>query len=161
MSSITKHFNRTLFLSVLLIAVSQFNYGFDNQAFAQTQAMDSFDRQFGEYDASTGTYALSTQFESLLNGIPFLGFAVGMDITEQLRESGRTGSLTLPILGLIIGSLVSARYGRRMTMFCMSVYALISATVVITSKTRGQILAGRTLNCAYTDIANRRLSTSG
>lgn len=49
--------------------------------------------------------------------------------------------------GLIIGSLISARYGRRMTMFCMSVYALISATIVITSKTSAQILAGRTLNC--------------
>lgn len=80
MSSITKHFNRTLFLSVLLIAVSQFNYGFDNQSFAQTQAMDAFDRQFGTYDASTGTYSLSTSFESLLNGIPFIGFAVGMAI---------------------------------------------------------------------------------
>lgn len=76
--AITQHFNRTLFLSVVLIAVSQFNYGFDNQAFAQTQAMDAFDQQFGEYDASTGTYALPTQFQSLLNGVPFVGFAVGM-----------------------------------------------------------------------------------
>lgn len=76
--AITQHFNRTLFLSVVLIAVSQFNYGFDNQAFAQTQAMDAFDKQFGEYDASIGTYALPTQFESLLNGVPFVGFAVGM-----------------------------------------------------------------------------------
>lgn len=76
--AITQHFNRTLFLSVVLIAVSQFNYGFDNQAFAQTQAMDAFDKQFGEYDAATGAYALPTQFESLLNGVPFVGFAVGM-----------------------------------------------------------------------------------
>lgn len=84
MSSITKHFNRTLFLSVLLIAVSQFNYGFDNQSFAQTQAMDAFDKQFGTYDASTGTYSLSTSFASLLNGIPFIGFAVGTAIELQL-----------------------------------------------------------------------------
>lgn len=75
--AIFKHFNRTLFLSVLLISVSQFNYGFDNQAFAQTQAMDAFDKQFGEYNAATGKYALSTQFTSLLNGIPFIGFAIG------------------------------------------------------------------------------------
>lgn len=49
--------------------------------------------------------------------------------------------------GLMIGSFISAKYGRRMTMFCMSVYALVSATVVVTSTTRSQILAGRTLNC--------------
>lgn len=108
-----------------LIAVSQFSYGFDNQAFAQSQAMDAFDRQFGEYNAAKGTWSLPTEFKSLLNGIPFIGFA----------------------FGLIIGSLISAKYGRRMTMFCMSIYALISATVVITSTTRAQILAGRTLNC--------------
>lgn len=53
--------------------------------------------------------------------------------------------------GLLIGSMVSAKYGRRMTMFCMSVYALISATVVITSKTKEQILVGRTLNCTHRD----------
>lgn len=34
-----------------------------------------------------------------------------------------------------------------MTMFAMSLYALVSATVVITASTRGHILAGRTLNC--------------
>lgn len=125
MLSISKHFNRRLFLSMALIAVSQFSYGFDNQAFAQSQAMDAFDRQFGEYNAAKGTWSLPTEFKSLLNGIPFIGFA----------------------FGLIIGSLISAKYGRRMTMFCMSIYALISATVVITSTTRAQILAGRTLNC--------------
>lgn len=34
-----------------------------------------------------------------------------------------------------------------MTMFAMSLYALVSATIVITASTRAQILAGRTLNC--------------
>lgn len=87
MSSITKHFNRTLFLSVLLIAVSQFNYAFENQAFAQTQAMDAFDRQFGEYDASSGTYAIPTSFLSLLNGIPFIGFAVGKNFHTEILQS--------------------------------------------------------------------------
>lgn len=77
MLSISKHFNRTLFLSIVLIAVSQFNYGFDNQSFAQTQAMDAFERQFGKYDAVKGTWSLPTTYESLLNSIPFLGFAVG------------------------------------------------------------------------------------
>ncbi|KUI54440.1 hypothetical protein VP1G_01725 [Cytospora mali] len=82
MLSIAKHFNKTLALSVLLIAISQFNYGFDNQAFAQTQAMLAFDEQFGEYDHKTGTYAIPTRWLSLMNGLPFIGFAVGMGILD-------------------------------------------------------------------------------
>lgn len=107
MLSISKHFNRTLALSVLLIAISQFNYGFDNQvdhqipvvplqpadwmnlsthtlkqAFAQTQAMEAFDTKFGEYDPVKGTYEIPTQWLSLMNGLPFIGLAVGMNIPD-------------------------------------------------------------------------------
>jgi MFS family permease len=125
MLSITKHFNRRLFLSVLLIAVSQFNYGFDNQAFAQTQAMDAFTEKFGTFNEAKGAYALEAYWLSLFNSTPYVGFAIG----------------------LVVGSMVSARWGRRMTMFTMSIYALISATIVITAQTRGHIMAGRILNC--------------
>ncbi|KAK3940477.1 sugar transporter [Diplogelasinospora grovesii] len=128
MMSITKHFNRRLFLSVLLIVVSQFNYGFDNQAFAQTQAMDAFARQFGTYNPNTQTYVLEPYWLSLFNSTPYVGFAIGL---------------------IIIGSMISARWGRRMAMFCMSIYALGSATVVVTSQTRGQIMAARILNYVY------------
>lgn len=127
MLSISKHFNGTLTLSVLLIAISQFNYGFDNQAFAQTQAMEAFDKQFGEYNPAKGAYAIPTKWLSLMNGLPFIGFAIG----------------------LLVGSIISSKYGRRMCMFTMSIYALVSATVVVTSTTRGQILAGRILNYIY------------
>jgi SP family sugar:H+ symporter-like MFS transporter len=123
--SITKHFNRRLFLSVLLIAVSQFGYGFDNQAFAQTQAMDAFTRQFGTLDAKTNKYVLQSYWLSLFNSCPYAGFAIG----------------------LYVGSLVSARWGRRMAMFSMSIYALVSATIVVTAQSSGQIMAGRILNC--------------
>jgi hypothetical protein len=75
--SIVKHFNRRLSLSVVLIAVSQFNYGFDNQAFAQTQAMNAFTEQFGDYNPKTEKYYLKTYWLSLFNSLPFIGFAVG------------------------------------------------------------------------------------
>jgi len=76
-SHITQHFNLTLALSCLLFAVSQFNYGFDNQAFATTQAMDAFDKQFGEYSSATKTWAIPAYFLSLLNSLNYIGFAVG------------------------------------------------------------------------------------
>ncbi|KAJ9154933.1 Hexose transporter HXT13 [Pleurostoma richardsiae] len=125
--SIVKHFNRRLSLSVVLIAVSQFNYGFDNQAFAQTQAMNAFTEQFGDYNPKTEKYYLKTYWLSLFNSLPFIGFAVG----------------------LVFGSMISARWGRRMAMFCMSLYALVSATIVVTAQTKGQIMVGRILNYVY------------
>lgn len=77
-SEIWKHFNAQLLLSCSLIAVSTFNYGFDNQAFATAQAMDAFTKKFGEYNPATKKYALETQWLSLFNSLPFLGFALGI-----------------------------------------------------------------------------------
>ncbi|KAI9928699.1 hypothetical protein MW887_001916 [Aspergillus wentii] len=89
--------------------------------------MAAYKRQFGVYNAKTHTWAIPTYWTSLLNSLNFIGFAVG----------------------LYLGSLISARYGRRMAMFCMSLWALMSATVLITSSTIEQVLAGRILNYAY------------
>jgi hypothetical protein len=77
LSRYTKHFNRRLTLSVILVAVSQFNYGFDNQAFATTQAMEAFNRQFGQCDAVTNKCDIPGNLLSLLNSLPYIGFAVG------------------------------------------------------------------------------------
>jgi MFS transporter, SP family, sugar:H+ symporter len=76
-SRYTRHFNRRLALSVTLIAVSQFNYGFDNQAFATTQAMEAFNRQFGKCSAETNKCDIPSYLLSLLNSLPYIGFAVG------------------------------------------------------------------------------------
>ncbi|KAJ5119510.1 hypothetical protein N7448_010179 [Penicillium atrosanguineum] len=127
MASITKHFNRTLALSCSLIALSQINYGFDNQAFSTTQSMTAFTEQFGDYDPETGKYAIPAYFLSLLDSLNYIGFAVG----------------------LIIGSLASQRYGRRMCMFSMSCFALVTATITVTSHSKSQILAARILNYVY------------
>jgi len=73
----SQYFNLRLTLACLLIAVSQFNYGFDNQAFATSQAMDSFIRQFGSYNAKTKKYYIETYWSSLFNSLPLVGFATG------------------------------------------------------------------------------------
>lgn len=72
-----RYFNRTLFLSVLLIAISTFNYGFDNQAFATTQAMDHFTRTFGDFDERSGKYVLDPDWLALFNSLNYIGFAAG------------------------------------------------------------------------------------
>jgi SP family sugar:H+ symporter-like MFS transporter len=70
-------FNTKLTLTVLLIAFSQFNFGFDQQGFATTQAMDAFDRQFGEYNAVKKVYMLDPVWLSFFNGFNYLGQAFG------------------------------------------------------------------------------------
>lgn len=73
-----RYFNRKLAFSIFVIAVSTFNYGFDNQAFATTQAMEAFTRRFGKYDESTGSYAIDSQWLALFNSLNYIGFAAGM-----------------------------------------------------------------------------------
>lgn len=124
---ILKHFNGTLAAAFTVIAVSTFNYGFDNAGYSTTQAMDAFQRQFGDQNPTTGKWKLPTGWLALFNSLNYIGFAAGV----------------------IIGSLVSARWGRRWCMFGMSAWAVIPATIAITSSTREQIMAARILNCKW------------
>lgn len=72
-----RHFTPRLALSVFLIAFSSFNYGFDNQGIATSQAMTAYKRQFGKYNPKTGKWAIEPYYLSLLNSLNFIGFAFG------------------------------------------------------------------------------------
>lgn len=122
-----KLFNRDLSFAVTLISVSTFNYGFDVQGYASTQAMDAFARQFGRWHEPTQRYRLEPYWLSLFNSLNYIGFAAGV----------------------IIGSMVMARWGRRWCMFAMSIFALGTATLGVTSFHREQIMAARVLNYIY------------
>lgn len=74
----TRYFNRNLATAVVLIAISTFNYGFDNQAFATTQAMNHFTKHFGgHYNEATGKYVLDSSWLALFNSLNYIGFAAG------------------------------------------------------------------------------------
>jgi len=77
-------FNRRLILTAALIAVSQFNFGFDQQGFASTQAMDAFAGQFGVWNTKKQTYVLPTVgYHSLTaSTIPHL-----VEVLESSNES--------------------------------------------------------------------------
>lgn len=44
---------------------------------------------------------------------------------------------------------MSSHFGRRATVFCMSIWAIICVPIIVTSKHRNQMLAGRCLNSIY------------
>lgn len=77
-STLRDSFNKTLTLTVLLIAISQFNFGFDQQGFAATQAMNAFDRQFGAWDPAEKIYVLPPSWLAQFNGLNYIGFGFGM-----------------------------------------------------------------------------------
>ncbi|KAF4441019.1 sugar transporter [Fusarium acutatum] len=124
---ILQHFNRHLAIAFAVIAVSTFNYGFDNAAYNNTQAMEAFQAQFGDWDAEKGKYAIPPSWLSLFNSLNYIGFGAGV----------------------IIGSLVSERWGRRWCMFVMSAWALVPAIMAVTSTSKHQIMATRILNYIY------------
>lgn len=70
-------FNKRLTLAILLITFSQFNFGFDQQGFAATQAMNSFAKQFGEWDPEKEEWFLPSVWLSWFNGFNYLGQAFG------------------------------------------------------------------------------------
>jgi MFS transporter, SP family, sugar:H+ symporter len=123
----TRAFNGRLLYCCGLIALSQVNFGMDQAAFNNTQAMSAFNRQFGHYDPARDTYVIETYFLSFLNSFTYIGF----------------------MFGLVTGSTISNRFGRRIAMVIMALWALVAASVLVTSKIREQMLVGRVLAYVY------------
>lgn len=145
-------FNKRLALTCILIAISTCNYGFDNQAFASTQAMDSFEKQFGVWDDKTQAYVLPPVWLSLFNSLNYIGFAAGMFRSSSMGIPRSPTNRSRLFSGVIFGSMLSSRIGRRWCIFLMSCYALVTATIGVTSTTREQIMAARVLNYVYVGI---------
>ena len=76
-SYFAQFFTRELALACGLVAISTFNYAFDQQGFNSTQAMDSFNRTFGYYKNDEDGWVLPTYYLSLLNSLVYIGFATG------------------------------------------------------------------------------------
>ena len=70
-------FNVRLTLTVLLIAFSQFNFGFEMNVFSGTQAMIYFEKQFGTWSPAQNKYILDPAWLALFNSLPYIGFATG------------------------------------------------------------------------------------
>lgn len=120
-------FNGRLLYSCALIALSQLNFGMDQSAFSNTQAMPAFKEMYGTYNKTTKAYDLDPVFLSLLNSVQFIGF----------------------VFGLVFGNLLSRRFGRRIAMFVMCWWAILSGIILLLSKTQTQIITGRTIAYVY------------
>ncbi|KAI6367396.1 hypothetical protein MCOR25_004932 [Pyricularia grisea] len=129
MSRIPNAFNCRLSLSVMLIAMSQVNFGLDLGIFSGSQAFPAFARDFGVFNPGLEPprHEVEPYFLSLLNSLPYVGF----------------------MLGVAQGSFVSARWGRRTTLQAMCVWAVVGATVCVTARSRVAVLVGRCIAYVY------------
>ncbi|KAG4437829.1 hypothetical protein IFR05_006675 [Cadophora sp. M221] len=122
-----RDFNLILVCSFALLFLCSFNYGFSDQAFASTQATNSFAKQFGDFKPKSKKYVLPALYLSLLNSL-------------------KAGT---QLVGVFVGSWISKRYGRRWCIFLMNIYALGTTAVTVSGTNRAQMLTGRSLHYVY------------
>lgn len=122
-----RSFNGQLAFAVALLMFSQVNYGMDLAAFSTTQAMDAFVQKFGVFDPVSKIYQIEPYFLSLLNSLTYIG----------------------QVAGVLLGGYISRRWGRRMSLYTMTFWAVLSAILLVTAQTKAQILIGRILNYVY------------
>ncbi|CAK7207997.1 hypothetical protein SEUCBS139899_010831, partial [Sporothrix eucalyptigena] len=92
-----------LILTTALLAISAFNYGFSDQAFASCQAMYPFVKQFGRFEKKTQTYVIDPLFKSLYNSLKSGAQAVAEMAPAQIRGSmGVLYWLTIKVGGLVV-----------------------------------------------------------
>ncbi|RAL03922.1 aldehyde dehydrogenase [Aspergillus ibericus CBS 121593] len=114
-------FTWNMLIAYMIIAISVFSYGFDDAVFSTIQTMDSFEKQFGTYDRSTGEYGFSTQHLAFLNSL----------------------GLPAKAAGTFLGWAIGEYYGRRACFIGMQLICIAGISTSYTATTFGQILAGR------------------
>ena len=126
-SQLIRSVNGQLAFAVALLMFSQVNYGMDLTAFSVTQAMNAFDKKFGVFNPVSKTYQIQPYFLSLLNSLTYVG----------------------QVAGVLLGGFISRRWGRRMSLYTMTFWGILSAILLVTAQTKEQMLIGRVLNYVY------------
>jgi MFS transporter, SP family, sugar:H+ symporter len=89
--------------------------------------MDPFEERFGVYNQKHEKYVIEPYFLSLLNSLTY----------------------ATQVIGVILGGFIGRKFGRRMSFWVMSFWAVLAATLVVTAKTKEQVLIGRIINYIY------------
>lgn len=95
----------SLFFFCGIYAMGSIFFGYDSSSFSGVQAFDPFVRQFGTYDAATGSYILSSLTTSLMNSLPLLGkFLSAAAIGSILERLGHKWTMVATCLVQIAGA---------------------------------------------------------
>ena len=124
---VTTNVNGRLAFAATIMMLSQINFGMDLVAFSNTQAMNAFNRKFGEFDPKLKRYAIQPHFLSLLNSLTYVG----------------------QVFGVLTGGWIVRHWGRRVSFWVMSFWAVVSAVLLVTAQQKEQVLVGRIVNYIY------------
>lgn len=124
---VTANVNGRLAFVATVLMLSQINFGIDLVVFSNTQAMTPFERRFGRYDPKHERYAIEPYFLSLLNSLTYAG----------------------QVFGVLTGGWVVRHYGRRVSFWVMSFWAIVAAILLVTAQRKEQVLVGRIVNYIY------------
>lgn len=95
----------SIFFFCGIYAMGSVFFGYDSSSFSGVQAMDPFVRQFGSYNAATGTYALSSLTKSLMNSLPLLGkFLSAAAVGSVIERLGHRWTMVATCLVQIAGA---------------------------------------------------------
>ncbi|KAK8112358.1 aldehyde dehydrogenase [Apiospora kogelbergensis] len=117
----TKHVSTNLVLATMVLMTSVFAYGFENSVLSTVQAMNAYERTFGEYNEKKKTYGFTVDHLAYLNAFPLVAYAIGVIIFSQIGE----------------------RFGRKAVFYSMNCICIIGVAICYAGRTYAWALAGR------------------
>lgn len=109
--------------SASYLACCALNYGYDVGTFSGVQAMQSFQREFGEYNPDTGLWALPGWLSSVMTATPFIGKAIVGFSSDAARR--RTRDADHFVQGCICCGWMAERWGRRVAILGLCIASVV------------------------------------
>ncbi|KAM9882665.1 hypothetical protein VD0002_g2037 [Verticillium dahliae] len=121
--NVSKHISSNLLMAIMVLCTSVLTFGFETSILSSIQAMDSFERRFGDINPVTGKYSMSANKLAYLNSFPLISYAIGVIVAAQISE----------------------RRGRHVILLIMNTICIGGVCLSLFAKNYGQSLGGRML----------------
>ncbi|OGM47220.1 putative hexose carrier protein [Aspergillus bombycis] len=131
MPSTTSKYTWTIFMVMIFGSLSSAGFGFDQAWWSAIMSLDQFLQTFGSYDEGQEKWVLSSRDQSIGTGMGYVGV----------------------ILGVICGTPLNERFGRKMTLYIQSVVVAVGVIIESTCTTSyAQFVVGRVCSTITTRL---------
>ncbi|GMF75385.1 unnamed protein product [Aspergillus oryzae] len=138
MSSATSNLTWTIFMVMIFGSLSSAGFGFDQAWWSAIMSLDQFLRRFGSYDPAQEKWILSSRNQSIGTGMGYVGV----------------------ILGVICGTPLNERFGRKMTLYIQSFAVAVGVIIESTCTTSyAQFVVGKAIVYFGGGIATNAIPT--
>ncbi|KAE8400124.1 general substrate transporter [Aspergillus pseudonomiae] len=138
MPSTTPKYTWTIFMVMIFGSLSSAGFGFDQAWWSAIMSLDQFLQTFGSYDQSQEKWVLSSRDQSIGTGMGYVGV----------------------ILGVICGTPLNERFGRKMTLYIQSFVVAVGVIIESTCTTSyAQFVVGKAVVYFGGGIATNAIPT--